>query len=863
MTDFTLINAGEVTGTAGEDRLLFTYNTATNDVWLLNLSPAASGAQTPAAGGYAGTFDGLGGNNAYFSAIEHFTFTDESGGNDIIWVGDGNDVLNGGAGNDTLGGGGGVNQINGGAGVDFAQLAMGWTDQSLVINLNSTSSFLTTGVMVNVEGIDLTTGSGNDQVIGHRSSGLGDTIRSGDGNDSITLWMGGTDYVVGGGGSDLLTVTYDVASNDVYLTNLTGSLAAGYSGTFDGMGGNDLAFAGIERFSFTDLSGGNDWITTGDGNDSLVGGGGNDVLIGNGGIDRIDGGIGNDHWTGNLAGATTRIVVDLNGTSTFLGTGQVKAVEGMALTTGTASDLLTGHQTAAMADTIRSGAGDDSIKLWMGGTDVVDGGTGNDLLTVIYATDTNDVMLSSLSGTLATGYAGTFDGLSGNDLAFSGIERFSFTDLSGGNDTITTGDGNDTLSGGAGNDVLIGNGGADNIDGGLGNDRWGGNFASAKAHFTIDLNGVSALLTAGSVQGIEAMDLVTGSGNDQIVGHQTAGLADSVSTGAGNDRIKFWMGGSDVANGGAGSDVLTVIYDLPASEVWLTNLTGSLTEGYAGTFDGLGGNDLAFSGIESFAFTDLFGGNDIINTGDGADTLNGGGGNDSLTSGRGNDLIDGGLGDDAMSGGAGNDTYRVDAVGDTVQDSGGIDTVEAAISYTLANGLERLVLTGGATLEGIGNAAANLLTGNGAANRLLGNGGNDTLTGGAGNDVLNGGTGQDTLVGGLGRDLMNGGAGNDMFCFSAIEESSPGSVRDTINGFASGDRIDLALIDADTAVAGDQAFTLSSGAGFSGVFASPGDLYYDSAADILYGNNDADAAADFSIKITTTLDTLSSADFLL
>jgi mannose-1-phosphate guanylyltransferase/mannose-6-phosphate isomerase len=60
----------------------------------------------------------------------------------------------------------------------------------------------------------------------------------------------------------------------------------------------------------------------------------------------------------------------------------------------------------------------------------------------------------------------------------------------------------------------------------------------------------------------------------------------------------------------------------------------------------------------------------------------------------------------------------------------------------------------------------------------------------------------------------------------------------------------LSPIDANQAAAGNQAFaTLKQGSGFSGVFANPGELYFDQAAHVLYGNTNADGAADFSIQL--------------
>jgi Ca2+-binding RTX toxin-like protein len=112
-------------------------------------------------------------------------------------------------------------------------------------------------------------------------------------------------------------------------------------------------------------------------------------------------------------------------------------------------------------------------------------------------------------------------------------------------------------------------------------------------------------------------------------------------------------------------------------------------------------------------------------------------GDDSLHGGRGDDTIDGGEGADQMAGRKGDDTYIVDNTGDVVVelDHQGTDTVMASVDYTLADHVERLVLTGTADLDGYGNAGDNRLTGNGGANWLDGQAGADTMAGGLGDDV--------------------------------------------------------------------------------------------------------------------------------
>jgi Ca2+-binding RTX toxin-like protein len=78
--------------------------------------------------------------------------------------------------------------------------------------------------------------------------------------------------------------------------------------------------------------------------------------------------------------------------------------------------------------------------------------------------------------------------------------------------------------------------------------------------------------------------------------------------------------------------------------------------------------------------------------------------------------------------------------------SEGTDLVQSSVTFTLAENIENLTLTGSAAINGTGNALDNVLTGNTGINSLTGGDGNDTLNGGTGADALTGGAGNDTYV---------------------------------------------------------------------------------------------------------------------
>ncbi len=141
----------------------------------------------------------------------------------------------------------------------------------------------------------------------------------------------------------------------------------------------------------------------------------------------------------------------------------------------------------------------------------------------------------------------------------------------------------------------------------------------------------------------------------------------------------------------------------------------------------------------------------------------------------------------------------------------------------------------------------------------------DVLWGNTGDDTLLGGDGNDSLDGGAGRDIFTGGAGADVFYFrNASDMGTTNAAADRITDFdwTQGDKINLWGIDANTTMAGSQAFTLIGTAAFSGV---AGQLRYvsDGAGGLrIQMDTNGDGVADLILSLSNLTD-LQASDFAL
>lgn len=238
-------------------------------------------------------------------------------------------------------------------------------------------------------------------------------------------------------------------------------------------------------------------------------------------------------------------------------------------------------------------------------------------------------------------------------------------------------------------------------------------------------------------------------------------------------------------------------------------------------------------------------GNDTLRGDAGADTLLGGAGDDILNGGTGGDRLDGGAGVDMATWFGSNAAVQIDLTAMT--SSGGHAAGDVLV------GIENLR----------GTAYADRFTGDSAANRIEGQFGDDIILGGAGDDVLLGEDGADRLTGGAGRDTMRGGTGADRFIYAShLDLSAVQATTDVIEDFRSADRdlIDLAAIDANPGLAGDQAFQFVGTAGLTAI----GQVAYRTIGTDLQVeiNLAGDTAAD-AVIVLRNVAALTAADFIL
>jgi len=817
--DLVSVRSGSDVATlgAGNDTLVVDYRFTGYAVYL---SGSLSGT---VAAGYSGVYAGDYVGSANFTGAENFQIFSGSAA-DTLTTGDGNDVVETLAGNDVVAVAKGVDAVDGGA--DSDTLSIDVSDEAAGITIDLTigggaqQASGGSDSVRNFEGFGTVVGSAGADIFREGTFIANGNFSTGTGDDLVAV-MSGSDTVALGDGTDTLIFDRSYSGYAVYLsTALGGSLAAGYSGTYNADYAGSAVFSGVENFQVRG-GGAGDTLITGDGNDIVAGNAGNDALTVGGGTNTVDGGADTDTLSIDLSGQATGVTIDLrlSGQQDSGGTISIMNIEsfaGQVIGSSFGDTLIEGNYAVNAA--FSTGGGNDLVRV-TNGSDTVDLGSGTDTLVFDRSYSGYAVYLSvGITGSLATGYAGTLYGDYAGSAAFTGVENFQIFGGSAG-DTLTTGDGNDTVSGNAGNDAIYVGAGANIVDGGANVDVLGIDLSGQAVGVTIDLTLAGQQNSGGtnSILNFETFGgTVTGSA---FADHLIEGniVANAVfNTGDGNDSVKL-LNGDDTVDMGAGTDTLIFDRSYSGYAVYFSvAVTGSLATGYSGKLTGDYAGSATFSGVENFQLSGG-GSNDVLTSFDGADSINGGGGNDTLDGGAGNDILSGGLGVDTLSyasatagitislavataqatGGSGNDTISgfeyvagsafndiltgdagnnilsggdgddilVGGAGnDTLNGGNGVDSVSFAGATSAVNvNFATNTITGGAgigsdtlsSIEGaIGTNFNDSLTGNAGANNFNGSGGNDTINGGDGDDMIEGGTGNDTLAGGNGVDTL-------------------------------------------------------------------------------------------------------------
>jgi Ca2+-binding RTX toxin-like protein len=664
---------------------------------------------------------GDGNDTLYGSAVASLFSSDidvilGGNGNDYLYGGIGIDYLRGDADADTLDGADGNDDLQGGSGDD-------------ILRGGNDNDYLTGGDTLSY------TNTGNDRLDG----GLGaDTMQGQDGNDT---------YIVD---TSLDQVKeYDKDNNDaggldrvessvgyvlpIYVENLVLTGSASYG---DGNASNNI-LSGNDRNNVLSGFAGNDFLDGGIGNDTLVGGIDDDtyfvdslqdvvIEVAGEGVDRVYAAI--DNW---ILGATIENLTLTDNATISIG-----------------NDLdndLVGNITKA--DILRGGIGNDTLNGRGGndylngddGSDVLDGGTGNDTLEGGTGDDTYivDSLGDAIIDTSGTGIETVQSSVSW--LLGTGLDNLTLTGINAINGTgnainnLITGNsaaniliggiGNDTLNGAEGNDTLIGGDGSDVMDGGTGDDRLEG--GTGDDVYSVDSTGDVIIDSAGS--GIETVrSLVSWSLGEGLDNLTLTGTGAINGTGNAINNIITGNSAANILDGGIGNDTL---------------IGGAGDDSYS--VDSLNDiiKELLNEGIDTVrtSLTWTLGDNleNLVLLGTAASNGTGNALNNVITGNSAANILNGGTGNDTLIGGDSNDTYIIDSLGDIIIDTSGtgIETVQSSVSWTLGAGLDNLVLTGAAAINGTGNTLTNRIVGNSAVNILDGGIGDDTLEGGLGDDI--------------------------------------------------------------------------------------------------------------------------------
>ncbi|KJV05626.1 VCBS domain-containing protein [Methylocucumis oryzae] len=443
------------------------------------------------------------------------------------------------------------------------------------------------------------------------------------------------------------------------------------------------------------------------------------------------------------------------------------------------------------ADRLIGNEGDDSLEGGFG-ADTLLGGLGNDHYFAVDALDTvtehSGQGIDTVYTTLNYSLGENLDNvvlLADSEEAFGNALANNLT----GNDNNNTLDGGanaDTMAGGAGDDDYVVDNSADVV------------IEAANNGYDRILSSVNFALAAN----VEAL-ILTGSNDADITGNEFANL---LTGNSGNNQV-FGLDGDDTLNGGLGLD--TLMGGLGDDVYQIERDDDVIIEAQAAGMDTVE-SSVTYTLVEFVENLTLTGGQDLNGGGNTLDNvLTGNQAANQLQGFAGNDTLTGLQGHDSLYGGTGDDVYVVIYAADsTVIElaNEGNDTVQSALTFSLPDDVENLILTGNFSddpwivyTDGLGNALDNEITGNDGFNQLYGFDGQDRVDGRAGNDTLDGGDGDDWLFGGSDAVFVANnvsGYGGELLAVNA-DEMYGGNGNDSLDG---GSDDDVLYGDADNDV---------------------------------------------------------------
>ncbi len=695
---------------------------------------------------------------------------------DII-TGDSHDnVIDGGAGSNTLNGGGGTNTL------DYSHdPASVYVDLSSGIATNGYSGTDTISNFQNVIGSDH-----GDTIIGNSAN----NVITGGAGDDLVINGGGSNTYDGGDGTNTLSYANDPSGVMVDLS--TGTATNGWAGT-----DTITHFQNVIGSVYDD-------VITGNSLDNVIdGGAGNNTLDGGGGTNTLD-------YSHDPAG----VIVDLSAGTATNGFGGTDTISNFQNVIGSDhGDVIT--TSAGDNNIITCGAGDDTVIIAGSGNNEYDGGGGTNTLS--YALDPSGAYVDLYDGYVYNGFGG-----------YDSITNFQNVIGSAYDDTIFGDDNNNVISGGGGDNYLDGGAGTNTLD--YSHDPAGVTVDLVDGWATNGWGGTDTIYNFQNVIGSDHGDTIIGNGNNVITGGAgddlviNGGGSNDFDGGGGNNTLSYQydtagvtvdLSAHSATNGSSGTDTITNFQNVIGSEFGGDVITGDSHDnvvselGGSNILDGGGGTNTLDYSHEAGGILAILG-SGVVYTGSGSDTVSNfqnviGSefGGDGIYGDANNNVITPSGSDNYLDGGGGINTldYSHDPAGVSVDipdntasnGYGGTDSIynfqiiigshfddtitgdgTTTVSYANAIGPVTVDLSAG-TATGDGSDTLSGITG------VIGSTHADTITCDSNNDTIDGNGGNDAIYCGSGADaiLLN------LPALGAIE---------TIHSFstANGDSLDIA-----------------------------------------------------------------------